>query len=169
MPHAEQIALARAVTHWHLFSDKTTDPKPGEMTLEQAEAILEEFERDSDPKNMITLSVFYFGEDPGMGRMGTSLAYMLGIADNGDCYWDAPGENIPPQAEPVHFQGIQPLPYAFVRREEIDDSYPVRRLLNGRNPDEFSLGDMVDAGMGNWGFALGLRQCIVVPSEADSE
>jgi hypothetical protein len=38
----ERIALAKEVSHWHMFSDKTSDPKPGLMTIEEAESILSE-------------------------------------------------------------------------------------------------------------------------------
>lgn len=167
MHSPEKIALAREVSNWHLFSDKTTDPKPGAMSIEEAEAILADFEEASRNQVLTTLSVFYFGADESHARMGESAAYMIGISEAGACYWIAPDEVLPTQAQPHHFQGIQPLKYSFVRRPDLDDSYPINRLLNGKEPDSFSLGDFVDAGMGNWGFAMGLRQCPIISLEPD--
>lgn len=169
MRSPETIALAKEVVHWHLFSDKTSDPKPGNMSIEEAESILADTDREVASAPKVTLGVFYFPADPSHSRMGTHLSYMVGMDVSGACYWLAPGEWVPDHAEPNHFAGIQPLPYAFVRSPDIDNSYPIRRLLSGRSYDDFSLGDRVDAGMGNWGFALGLRQCPVVCPEGITE
>lgn len=40
-----ELDEARAVAAWHLFSDKTTDPKPSDMTIEEAEDILYRLDR----------------------------------------------------------------------------------------------------------------------------
>lgn len=161
MLKSDEVILAKEIVHWHIFSDKTSDPKPGPMTIEEAESILAEFNRSSESQDFVSLSVFYFSEDETRTRMGSSYAYMVGIAESGDVYWSAPGELVPAQAQPNQFQGIQPLTQAFVRRPDLDGSYPILRILNGKSQDSFSLGDMVNAGMGNWGFALGFRQCPV--------
>lgn len=159
----EKIALAREVSFWHIFSDKTTDPKPGNMSIEEAEAILAEFERASEESVPTMLSVFYFPCDSIAARMGIAEPYMIGVTQSGQWYWLAPGESVPNQAEPEQFQGVEPLPYLFVRRPDLDDSYPMRCLMNDNEPDDFHLGDVVRTGFGHYGFALGLRLCPLVP------
>lgn len=111
-------------------------------------------------KSSLSLSVFYFPEDLVSGRMGTNAAYMIAISDRGEVYWIASEKDLPTQAHPEQFKNTPKLPYSFDRRSDLDDSYPIGRLLNNQTPSEFKEGDFVDAGMGNWGFALGVRNCL---------
>lgn len=109
----------------------------------------------------LSLSVFYFPEDLVSCRMGTDAAYMIAISDRGEVYWIASEKDLPTQALPEQFRNMPKLPYLFDRRGDLDGSYPVSRLLNDRTPSEFKNGDLVDAGMGHWGYALGVRNCLI--------
>jgi hypothetical protein len=87
---------------------------------------------------------------------------MIGVTLAGQWHWLAPGEEVPNNAEPEQFDESEPFEYLFVRRPDLDDSYLMRSLLNGKKPEDFGFGEVVKNGMGHFGYALGLRLCRVI-------
>ena len=92
--------------------------------------------------NKKTLYLFNFPEDQSGGRMGSPAAYMIGLSTTGEAYMCFA------QTQP----GRDPV---FERRQWMDKGIIVARLLDGRKPEDIPRGSTVDAGMGNWGEAIG--------------